>query len=65
MKNPRWKEFQDYIAERLKEIDPNARSTKGSGNCGELGDVNNKYFVIECKLHFFRIDHEELDFFWI
>ena len=46
----RWKKFQDYIAERLKVIDPHARSTKGSGNQGEMGDVNNKVGLnIECK----------------
>jgi hypothetical protein len=46
----KWKKFQDYIAERLKEIDPFARSSKGSGNQGELGDVNNRVGLnIECK----------------
>ncbi|HUS49512.1 MAG TPA: hypothetical protein VMZ91_05070 [Candidatus Paceibacterota bacterium] len=49
MQSPKWKQFQDYIASRLQCIDPNARSTKGSGNCGELGDVNNKYLLVECK----------------
>jgi len=50
MKNPEWKQFQDYIAQQLKEIDPYARSTKASGAKGEIGDVNNKYMIIECKL---------------
>lgn len=50
MKTPKWKIFQDYIAEKLQEIDPHARSSKGSGNKGELGDVNNKCGLnIECK----------------
>lgn len=47
---PKWKQFQDYIAGRLQRIDPFARSSKGSGNCGELGDVNNNVGLnIECK----------------
>lgn len=50
MKTPEWKQFQDYIAGILQAIDPHARSSKGSGNCGELGDVNNKVGLnIECK----------------
>lgn len=50
MKKADWRIFQDYIAEKLKDIDPNARSTKGSGNQGELGDVNNSVdLCIECK----------------
>jgi len=49
MKTPKWKQFQDYIAGRLLCIDKNARSTKGSGNQGEIGDVNNKYLIVECK----------------
>lgn len=45
-----WFLFQEYIAEHLKKIDPYARSTKGSGNKGEQGDVNNKVgLTIECK----------------
>lgn len=51
MQREDWRKFQDYIADRLKEIDPHVRSTKGSGNQGELGDVNNKVdLCIECKL---------------
>lgn len=49
MINPDWKQFQDYIAGRLQSIDPNARSSKGSGNKGEIADINNKYLAIECK----------------
>jgi len=50
VKSPDWKQFQEFIALKLKDIDPNTRSTKGSGNCGELGDVKNNYMVVECKL---------------
>jgi hypothetical protein len=50
VKNPAWWEFQEHIADRLKELDPSARSTKGSGNKGEQGDVNNKCgLTVECK----------------
>lgn len=49
MKSPKWKQFQDYIAERLFCIDQRTRSTKGSGNKGEIGDVKNEYLIIECK----------------
>jgi len=48
-KRDKWFLFQEYIASKLKEIDPNARSSKGSGNCGEIADVNNKFLAIECK----------------
>lgn len=49
VKNEKWFKFQEYIASKLREIDQYARSTKGSGNKGEKGDVNNKYLLIECK----------------
>jgi len=38
-----------YIAEKLKVIDKNARPTKASGASTELGDVYNKFFLVECK----------------
>lgn len=51
MNKEKWYLLQEYVAEKLKEIDPYARSTKGSGNCGEQGDVNNSVgLTIECKL---------------
>lgn len=50
MKKEDWKLFQDYIAERLKVIDPYARSSKASGACGEMADIqNNIELAIECK----------------
>lgn len=50
MKTPNWKQLQDLVAQELKELDPHARSTKGSGNSGEKGDVNNSVGLnIECK----------------
>ena len=49
-KDPQWKQFQEYIAQKLRDIDPRTRSTKASGACGELGDVLNSYMIVECKL---------------
>ena len=49
VKIPKWKQFQEYICSKLHPIDPNAKSTKGSGNGGQLGDINSKYIVGECK----------------
>lgn len=42
-------QFELYVAYLFKEIYPYARPTKGSGNKGEIGDVNQPYFIIECK----------------
>lgn len=48
---PKWKLFQDYIALKLREIDKYSRSTKGSGNKGEKGDVKTSLDLhFECKL---------------
>ena len=48
----KWFILQEWVAEQLKEIDPNARSTKGSGNGGEKGDVKNKANLnVECKCY--------------
>ena len=38
-----------YVADKVKKIDPHARPTKGSGAAGEVQDIQNKYFIIECK----------------
>lgn len=43
------KRLQDYVASLFKSIYPLARSTKGSGNRGEHGDVQQPWFIIECK----------------
>ena len=37
----KWFLLQEWVAGQLKELDPNARSTKASGACGESGDVRN------------------------
>jgi hypothetical protein len=50
VKKKKWFLLQEYVANRLKELDPYSRSTKGSGNCGEKGDVKNSVGLhIECK----------------
>lgn len=50
MKIPDWKIFEQYIVERLKEIDPYCSRTPGSGNKGIKSDVKtNLPLQIECK----------------
>ena len=45
-----WEKFEDYIADKLKEIDPYARASKGSGNKGEKPDIKTTCgLAIECK----------------
>lgn len=52
MKKEEWYLFQEWIAQELKELDPNARSTKASGARGETGDVKNAINLnIECKCY--------------
>jgi len=48
-KDKAWEQFEQYIAIKLKEIDPNSRRSKASGSQGELADINNKYILIEAK----------------
>ena len=46
-----WQVFEDYLAEKLKEIDPYCRATPGSGNGGCKGDIKTDLLPlhIECK----------------
>jgi hypothetical protein len=46
------KRLQDQVADMFKDIFPKARSTSGSGNRGEHGDVQQPWFIIECKARF-------------
>lgn len=39
MRDKKWQVFEDYIVEKLKEIDPYCRATIGSGNKGEKCDI--------------------------
>ena len=41
--------LEEWIADKLKVIDPNAKPTKNSGASGSIGDISNKFFYIECK----------------
>lgn len=41
--------LERYVAELFKDIYPHARPTKASGARGEHGDVQQPYFIIECK----------------
>lgn len=40
--------LEQYITEKLREIDSSARKTRGSGCGNEIGDVSCKYFFVEC-----------------
>lgn len=39
-----------YVSSKFKEIYKHSRPTKASGAHGEAGDINQPYFVVECKL---------------
>lgn len=41
--------LEEKVVDRLKEIEPNCRRTKGSGSATELGDILSKYILCECK----------------
>lgn len=41
--------LEEYVAYLFKDIYPYARPTKASGARNENGDVQQPYFVIECK----------------
>lgn len=43
-------ELEIHIAEGLKPIDRFSKPTPGSGCGNHLGDINNKYFFVECKI---------------
>lgn len=42
-------ELENYIVQKFQELGINASRTKGSGNQGQISDVNNPYFCVECK----------------
>ena len=46
--NKKWFQLQEWVASMLNEIDSRGRSTKGSGNSTEKGDV---YFSTSVGLH--------------
>jgi len=54
MKKEKWFLLQEWVAEQLKPFDSYVRSTKGSGNSTEKGDLKfskNLGLHIECKCY--------------
>jgi len=43
------KKLEEYVAELFKDIYPYSRPTIASGAKGEHGDIQQPYFIIECK----------------
>lgn len=45
-----WEKLEEYVVERLKEIDKYCRTTKGSGNSTEKNDIKTSCgLACECK----------------
>jgi hypothetical protein len=42
-------ELEHYVVQKMLEIGIRASKTKGSGNQGQIADINNPYFIVECK----------------
>jgi len=42
-------ELEYYILEKIKELDPTARLSRGSGCGNDIADINNNIFYVECK----------------
>ena len=42
-------ELEHYVVHKMLEIGIQASKTKGSGNQGQIADINNPYFIVECK----------------
>lgn len=43
--------LESWVVEQLKPLDPHARRSPGSGCGNSIGDINNKYLYVECKMH--------------
>jgi len=43
------KELEQYVVNKFNDIGIKAKRTKGSGNKGQAGDVQQDLFVCECK----------------
>lgn len=43
------RELENLVVKYFQDININASRTNGSGNKGSLGDINNPFFVVECK----------------
>jgi Holliday junction resolvase len=42
-------ELEHYIVQKMVELGIPASKSKGSGNQGQIADINNPYFIVECK----------------
>lgn len=42
--------LEEYVLSKVKEIDPKARLTRGSGQGNEYSDISSNFAYIECKL---------------
>jgi len=43
------KKLEEYILSKVKEIDPQARLSRGSGCGNDIGDIVSYKFFVECK----------------
>jgi len=43
------KQLEQYVVNKFNEVGIKAKRTKGSGNKGQAGDVQQDCFVVECK----------------
>lgn len=43
------KQLENYVVNKFLEMNIFAKRTKGSGNKGSKGDIQQDYFVCECK----------------
>lgn len=43
------RELENYVVQKMKELGIPASKSKGSGNQGQIADINNPYFIVECK----------------
>ena len=44
------RKLEEAVLLKVKEIDPNARLTRGSGQGNEYSDISSSFSYIECKL---------------
>ena len=42
-------ELEHYVVQKMVGLGIPASKSKGSGNQGQIADINNPYFIVECK----------------
>jgi hypothetical protein len=42
--------LEDFIVDRIREIEPRCRRTKNSGASTELEDILSSFFMVQCKV---------------